>query len=35
MTFTPAERQMHVDVLLPRNIAAILDNSAHKLFKKR
>ena len=28
MPFTPAERQMHVDVLLPRNIAAILDMDA-------
>ena len=31
MPFTPAERQMHVDVLLPRNIAAILDNDAGAL----
>ncbi len=28
MPFTPAEHQMHVDVLLPRNIAAILENCA-------
>lgn len=28
MPFTAAERQMHVDVLLPRNSAAILDNDA-------
>lgn len=28
MPFTAAERQMHVDVLLPRNISAILDNDA-------
>lgn len=31
MPFTPAERQMHVDVLLPRNIAAILDNDVAEL----
>lgn len=31
MPFTPAERQMHVDVLLPRNIAAILDHNPGEL----
>ena len=31
MPFTPAERQMHMDVLLPRNIAAILDSDAAAL----
>ena len=31
MPFTPAERQMHVDILLPRNIAAILDHDAGAL----
>jgi hypothetical protein len=34
MPFTPAERQMHVDVLLPRNIAAILDNDAAALLEQ-
>jgi Ser/Thr protein kinase RdoA (MazF antagonist) len=31
MPFTDAERQMHVDVLLPRTIAAILDHDANEL----
>lgn len=26
MPFTPAQRQMHIDLLLPRNIAAIMDH---------
>lgn len=35
MPFTPAERQMHVDVLLPRNIAALLDHNAGDLLAGR
>ncbi|MEZ4520770.1 MAG: phosphotransferase [Thermomicrobiales bacterium] len=31
MPFTPDQIQMHIDVLLPRNIAAILDNDAASL----
>ncbi len=31
MPFTASERQMHVDILLPRNIAAILDHDAGAL----
>ena len=31
MPFTPKQIQMHVDILLPRNIAAILDNDAASL----
>lgn len=34
MPFTPVERQMHVEVLLPRNIAAILDNDAAALLTR-
>ena len=31
MPFTREQIQMHIDVLLPRNIAAILDNNAGEL----
>jgi len=33
MTFTEEQIQRHIDILLPRNVAAVLDHGAHKLIR--